>query len=158
MSEHWLFIGLVAGILTLILSYFLDTICTALKIHLPEQISERELKNKWKTIKEYIIIYPLAEEIVFRFAAIESVRVFTDSYIYLSIVVFVSSIIFGLGHGSLGNILVQGVAGIVYSVAYCLGGFPASLTAHMFDNGVIILYLYFFPDSETEGPTPLYPS
>ena len=59
-------------------------------------------------------------------------------------VVIINSALFGLGHGNLSNVFVQGPAGIIFSSAYLRGGYISSVVAHMITNlpaAILILFV-----------------
>ena len=86
-----------------------------------------------------VFIAPLLEEFIYRFVPIKLTRRFTDSKSVLWIVIILSSIIFGLRHGSPYNILVQGIGGFILSLAFLKRGYWCSVTAHTTLNSIAIL-------------------
>jgi membrane protease YdiL (CAAX protease family) len=72
-----------------------------------------------------------------------------ENKIFLWPVIIISSVIFGLIHGSWRNIFLQGSVGIVLSMAFLKGGYVSSVVAHFFCNfllalvGIIIKILFF---------------
>lgn len=81
-----------------------------------------------------LILAPLWEEFYYRFLPIYLFQKLGADKTTLWLIIVVSSIVFGLSHGSWHNIFVQGLAGLVFSMAYLRGGFWMAVFAHSFHN------------------------
>ncbi|MDO8600869.1 MAG: CPBP family intramembrane metalloprotease [bacterium] len=88
-----------------------------------------------------VIIAPLFEEFIFRFIPIKLTEIFTKRKSILWSVVVLSSILFGVAHGSWYNIFIQGPSGIILSVAFLRGGYFTSVAAHATHNGITLLII-----------------
>lgn len=86
---------------------------------------------------DMVIFAPLIEEFAFRLLPIAVIMVLTNNKTALWVVIIISSVIFGYIHGAWYNIFIQGVSGVVLSLAYLKGGYVSSVTAHATHNGVL---------------------
>lgn len=68
----------------------------------------------------YLLYLALTEEVIFRFLPLVLCISFEKSRKFWPLVAIVSSILFALVHGSWGNIFLQGVGGLLYSVVFGL--------------------------------------
>ena len=108
-----------------------------------ELISEPSKTITDEDLKQPIILFflmvataPFIEEFLFRFLPIKGMGLVTDNKNILWIVIVLVSILFGSLHGSWHHIFMQGVSGIIFSLAFLKGGFTSSATAHVFTNFV----------------------
>ena len=97
-----------------------------------------------------LIASPMVEEVLFRLLPIGIVsRIWgKENKIVLWSVIIISSVIFGLIHGSWRNIFLQGSVGIVLSMAFLKGGYLSSFIAHSYCNFLVtmvaIMKILFF--------------
>lgn len=107
-------------------------------------VSEEELKSL-DTILLWLILAvvfaPITEEAVFRLLPIGAVFLICGkkNKLILWPVIIMSSIIFGWTHGSWHNIFMQGLVGIIFSIAFLKGGYVSSVVAHAVFNFVIMI-------------------
>lgn len=78
------------------------------------------------------IFAPIWEEIAYRYIPLTiAIRYFKKSFFQI---VLGSAIVFGLGHGSPINIMIQGVWGLMFSVVYIRNGLWYAITSHALWN------------------------
>lgn len=90
-----------------------------------------------------VIMAPCWEEAIFRYfpaKLAQSIDSGDRNRFKIAIIIF-SSIIFGLVHGSVLNILIQGVGGLFLFWIYCKNGLVWSILSHALWNGMIIFGL-----------------
>lgn len=117
---------------------------------LPHLLSFSFFGAQYSTLGVFVfacVLAPLWEEAAFRHAPLQIAKSFKEKLgmdLIIPIVI-ISSVIFGLGHGN-GSIslMVQGVGGVLLSLAYIWGGFNywTSVAAHFMWNFSLI---YLFP-------------
>ncbi len=91
-----------------------------------------------------VVMAPIIEEFCFRLVPIDIVRSRTDSKFFLWFAVGISTIIWGLLHGNVYNMLIVTPGGILFSWAYIRWGYMTSVIAHATHNFVIIMALFYF--------------
>mgnify|MGYP001610078592 CR=1 FL=1 len=89
-----------------------------------------------------VVVAPITEEFFFRWVPIRGIDLITKNKLILWIIIIVSSAGFGILHGSWHNIFIQGVAGIIFSLAFLKGGYLSSVTAHATYNSIIIATIF----------------
>lgn len=78
------------------------------------------------------VFAPVWEEIAFRYVPLTiASRYFKKSFIQIMIG---SAIVFGLGHGSPINIMIQGVWGLMFSIIYIRNGLVYAIASHALWN------------------------
>ena len=92
-----------------------------------------------------LIFAPLWEELLFRFLPLEAVRWAGHWGKRMTLpIIFASSIIFGLLHGAVINIIIQGFGGLLISWVYISGGrYWGAVATHVLWNTMIIYGLPF---------------
>lgn len=85
-----------------------------------------------------VLLAPLLEELVFRLIPLGITLKFTKSKAIFWAVAFVSSVVFGVSHGSWYNIFVQGIIGMIFSWAFLKGGYWLCFFAHASCNLLLI--------------------
>lgn len=109
-------------------------------------ISEEDLRS-WNAILSVLIVIvvfaPMTEEALFRLLPISAVFLICGkkNKFILWPVIILSSIVFGRIHGSWHNVFIQGLGGIVLSVAFLKGGYVSSVIAHAVFNFVILVII-----------------
>lgn len=95
----------------------------------------------WFMIFMSCIWAPLWEEAVFRYAPLQLIR---SSQIDPVPVVLLSSALFGWLHGGAGNVMIQGVYGLIFSWVYIKNDYSivSSMILHSMWNLSIVLYSY----------------
>lgn len=93
----------------------------------------------WLILWSSIIVAPLAEEFIFRFLPINSIRRFSQNRIILWFGIIAVSALFGKLHGGWNNIFIQGSAGIIFSYCFIRGGYIGSVSAHAMSNSLILI-------------------
>lgn len=96
----------------------------------------------WGDITFILILCPLWEELAFRVIPIQIARVVPRNLTWP--IVLMAGFIFGWYHGSLANIIMQGVLGVIMTWVYIRNGFSfmSSFLTHAFYNLIVV---YFFP-------------
>ena len=65
-----------------------------------------------------VVTAPITEEFFFRWVPIRGIDLITKNKLVLWVIIMVSSVGFGILHGSWHNIFIQGVAGIIFFVSF----------------------------------------
>jgi len=88
------------------------------------------------------VMAPLWEELFFRAAPLQLIR---SSQINPFYVIVITSVIFGLSHGSVYNIFFQGVYGVVFSYLYIRNNYDywSSVILHSLWNLSVIYFVKF---------------
>ena len=142
------FLAIFAGFLAL--NLFLYFIFEELILpEFSEEMFEENLSTALLFLLRILVINPISEEGVFRLIPINiASRIWGRENKIVWTVIIISSIIFGLIHGSWRNIFLQGSAGIVFSIAFLKGGYISSAVAHSYCNLLIamlsIMKILFF--------------
>lgn len=102
---------------------------------------ETVLADRTKEIIGAVIIAPIREEAVFRFAGITAVYVLTGSLLYG---IVLSSVAFGLGHmyQGFGNAIIHVFGGLILAFAFLTGGLLAAIAAHATYNLIVVLFMF----------------
>lgn len=97
----------------------------------------------WFTIFMSCIWAPLWEETIFRYAPLQLIR---GSQIDPVPVVLLSSALFGWLHGGAGNVMIQGVYGLIFSWVYIKNEYSlvSSMTLHSLWNASVMLFNHFY--------------
>lgn len=97
----------------------------------------------WTMFFLAVVLAPLWEEAVFRYFPLSIAKGVDKKYTWP--IVVLSSIIFGLAHGSVINILIQGVSGFLLAGVYIKNGFSyrSSVCYHALWNGMVMFILPF---------------
>ena len=90
-----------------------------------------------------VVVAPITEEFFFRWIPIRGIGLITKNKLALWVIIMVSSVGFGISHGSWHHIFIQGVAGIIFSLAFLKGGYLSSVTAHVAYNFIIFATLFY---------------
>jgi membrane protease YdiL (CAAX protease family) len=97
------------------------------------------LSDRTKAVADLVIVAPVREEAIFRFAGISAIYALTGSLLGG---IALSSIAFGLGHlyQGPGNALVHMIGGLVLAYAFITGGLLAAIVAHATYNLIIVSF------------------
>ena len=97
------------------------------------------LSDRTKAIAEMVVLAPVREEAIFRFAGISAIYALTGS---LFGGIALSSVAFGLGHlyQGPGNALVHVIGGLILAYAFLTGGLLAAIVAHATYNLIILSF------------------
>lgn len=97
------------------------------------------LSDQTKAAITLVIVAPLREETIFRFAGITAIYALTGSLLGG---VALSSVAFGLGHlyQGPGNALVHVIGGLILAFAFLTGGLIAAIVAHATYNLIILSF------------------
>lgn len=127
--------------LVFFVSAFGSFLAEALEISVPSSVDamEKGFANYfWFTLFLAVIVAPLCEEFMYRLLPIRVVKKYTSDMRIIWLVIMLSSTLFGLAHGSLANIFVQGATGLVFGWIYLKGGYWAAVLTHALYNGLVI--------------------
>lgn len=122
-------------VLSLLISFFIDSgVDTETEQYILEM---SEISLLYLVIP--VLIGPILEELVFRYALLGSfLKRMKTSY-----AVILSSLLFGILHGSLTNLVIYVFCGIVFSVIYIkTRSILTSIMAHSFMNGFVMVMLF----------------
>ena len=97
------------------------------------------LSDRTKDIIELVLVGPVREEVVFRFAGISAIYALTGSLI---LGVALSSVGFGLAHmyQGFGAALIHILGGAILAFAFFTGGLLAAIAAHATYNLIIVSF------------------
>ena len=90
-----------------------------------------------------VIIALVIEEFIYRWLPIRGICLITKNRLALWTIIITSSVVFGILHGSWHHIFMQGMIGIIFSLAFLKGGYLSSATAHATYNFLIFAILFF---------------
>jgi len=95
----------------------------------------------WTMFFMAVVFAPIWEEAVFRYFPLSIAKGLPSKYTWP--IVVVSSIVFGLLHGSIINILIQGVGGFLLAGVYIQNGwsYKSSVCYHFLWNGMVCFLL-----------------
>lgn len=129
-------------------------IMTILKVNIPSLVTPKPLPESIDAIFLYlaalffVVITPLWEEAVFRLIPLKIVQRVTKNRIALIVVVLTSSILFGWIHGSVYNIFLQGIFGLMLCWLFLKNNnsYFSCVVAHGIHNGIAVLLplLFYF--------------
>lgn len=146
-------IGIAVGILMLVLlDPLLKWLWGIMGIKIPEINGMDYLRQSSPMfILVYVgVLYPILEEIMFRFLPLYLVMLCGNDYLTWSVAIFIS-VIFGFLHGSWKHILSIGVVGITFSWLFVNFGFVSCSAAHITNN---FLYSCYFLSKKTTRSGP----
>ena len=138
--------GLEFGVINLGVLFLLATVFRILENFGVSPVSDvvllEDLQRPLYLFLLIVVLSPPAEELLFRFAPIRITGLITkNKYILWSVIILVS-LLFGAVHGSWHHIFLQGISGIIFSVAFLRDGLMSSTVAHASTNFVIYLLMF----------------
>ena len=94
-----------------------------------------QFMSPWELFFRCCIIAPLWEELAYRYAPLTIAKRLGEKK-FIVPAILLSSIIFGYGHGSVGNIFLQGIGGLMCCIVYVKNGYSlwSSLLLHFLWN------------------------
>jgi len=104
---------------------------------------ERVMWNPAAVFWWSVVSAPLWEELLFRYSVAKFAKAIDPSnqYRLMTAMIIFSSIIFGLAHGSVANIFIQGVGGLFLFWIYRKNGLGWSILSHALWNFMVIFVL-----------------
>jgi membrane protease YdiL (CAAX protease family) len=107
--------------------------------HIPIMFDGKSPGIDLRTFVESIVFTALWEEMAFRVAPIKIATIINPKLIWP--VIFISSIIFGYGHGGLHGLMFQGVMGLGFSYVYMKTNYISAVVLHAMWNTFCFLML-----------------
>ena len=138
-------VGVIYGLSAIVFSLIMDQVINFLvMLNLLSEPSEIKLDglglvNMFILI---VIIAPTIEELFYRWLPIKAISLITKNKSALWIVIIISSAGFGISHGSWHHLFLQGMVGIIFSIAFLKGGYPSSVVAHSTHNFMLFILIY----------------
>ncbi len=133
-------VGLIAGSLMGLVSASMGPAITTKE---PDRATQGLLilwqRSAWQTVALTVLIAPLGEELLFRFAGISLIKLFF-TYPWP---IIITAIAFGLAHNQFPLNIISGVLGLVLGMIYWHFGLIASTIAHGTQNGVVLFHLWW---------------
>ena len=138
-NRTWLCIaGLVPGItvLHLLLSFLIEMIIEIPADNISPLAEYIPSQSPWVLVLRLVIMAPIMEEIYFRGILLNRLRTITSSYRAL----IISSLIFGLMHGSILSSLSASITGLILGVIYVkTNDLRAPMIYHAANNGFLLI-------------------